>query len=130
MAGIDVDGLDPKQEEAITALLAEPTVAKAAIACGVGERTIHRWLDEPAFSRAYRNARRQAFSHAVSLTQRYAPLAIQTLAKIMADPEAPFPSRVSAATALLKVGRESLELDDLAVRIEALEAAQKAGAIP
>lgn len=127
MAGLEVDGLDPKQEEAITALLAEATVAKAASACGVGERTLHRWLDEPIFARAYRNARRQAFSHAVSLTQRYAPLAIQTLAKIMTDPEAPYPSRVSAASALLKIGRDSLELDDLAVRIDALESAQNAG---
>lgn len=112
-----------KQEKAVLALLAEPTVAKAAEACAIGERTLHRWLDEPAFSRTYRNARRQAFSHAVALTQRYAPLAVQTLAKIMADTDAPYPSRVAAATALLKVGRESLELDDLAVRIEALEAA-------
>jgi hypothetical protein len=128
MAGQKANGLTPKQEQAITALLTEPTVAKAATLAGVGERTLYTWLDEPAFSRAYRHARRQAFSHAVSLTQRYAPLAVQTLAKIMADPEAPYPSRVAAATALLKVGRESLELDDLAQRIDALEAAQEKAA--
>ena len=124
MAGPNTNGLTPKQEQAIITLLSEPTVAKAATLAGVGERTLYTWLDDPAFSRAYRAARRQAFSHAVSLTQRYAPLAVQTLAKIMADPKAPYPSRVAAASALLKVGRESLELDDLAQRIDALEAAQ------
>ena len=126
MAGLEIDGLSPKQEEAIAALLVESTVAKAAAACGISDRNLHRWLDEPAFSRAYRHARRQAFSQAVALTQRYAPLAVQTLAKIMADPEAPYPSRVAAASTLLKVGRDSLELDDLACRIEALEAAAEA----
>lgn len=53
---------------------------------------------------------------------------MQTLAKIMADVQAPYPSRVAAASALLKVGRESLELDDLAQRIDALEAAQEKAA--
>lgn len=128
MASIRENGLTPKQEKAITALLNEPTVAKAAALVDVGERTLHRWLDEPTFSREYRRARRQAFSHAASLTQRYAPLAVQSLAKVMMDVDAPYASRVAAASALLKFGRESLELDDLARRIEALEAAQEQAA--
>ena len=117
------DALSPKQERAILALLQEPTIAKAAKAAKVGERTIHRWLSDSIFGRAYRKARREAFGHAIALTQHYAPLAVNTLATIMADTSAPSHARVTAASTLLKFGREGIELDDLAARVEALEGA-------
>lgn len=123
MSQNSTDGLTPKQEQAIVALLNEPTVTRAAKSLGVNDRTLYRWMDETAFSRAYRKARREAFSQAISLTQRYAPAAIHTLAKIMSDEQAPPTSRVNAATALLRFSRESIELDDLAARVEALERA-------
>src|SRR6185369_2629842 len=47
----------------------------------------------------------------------------QTLVKLMADPKTPAHARVTAASTLLKFGREGIELDDLATRIEALEQA-------
>jgi len=115
-------GLTLAQEKAIVALMAEPSIARAAQACGVHERTIHRWLETPVFMSAYRRARREAFSHAIALTQRYAPLAVQTLAKVMSDDSAPHSARVQAATSLLRFGRDGIELDDLQERIEALEA--------
>ncbi len=105
------------------ALLNQPTLRQAAQACGMGERTLYNWMRQPAFARAYRAARRESFQHAVSLTQRYAALAVNTLAKLLTDPDAPHASRVAAATALLKFSRESIELDDLAQRIESLEQA-------
>lgn len=119
------DGLSTKQENAIVALLNEPSVAKAAQACGLNQKTIHRWLDEPVFSRAYRKARREAFAQAIAASQRYAPVAVQTLAKIMTDATLSVASRVSAATALLKFSRESIELDDLATRVDDLEKSVK-----
>ena len=128
MAGALVDNLTPNQEKAIIALLAEPSLSKAAAACGTGERTLYRWLREPAFKSAYRSARREAFSHAIALTQRYAPLAVQTLAKVMADDNAPHTARVQAATSLLRFGRDGIELDDLQERLEALEAQMAAQA--
>src|SRR5690349_114005 len=103
--------LTAKQESAIAALLTEPTVEKAADAVGVNRRTLYRWLDDAAFKAAYRKARRQAFSHAISLCQKYLPHAVQTLLKVMAKEDAPESARVSAATALMKFGRESIELD-------------------
>jgi hypothetical protein len=114
--------LKAKQEEAIIALLAQPTIKQAAAAAGVGERTMHTWLKEDAaFVAAYRDARRQSFSHAVAMTQQYSSLAVNTLGKIMVDPAAQTSSKVAAASAVLRFGRESMELDDLAVRLEALE---------
>lgn len=116
-------GLTPKQEDAIVRLINEPNIAKVAEACEVTDRTVYRWLQEPAFSAAYRKARRDAFSQAIALTQRYAPMAVNVLAKVMADQDAPHHARVTAAVNLLRFGREAIELDDLAARVEALEQA-------
>jgi hypothetical protein len=123
MATNKVNDLSLEQERAIIALLKEPTVSKAADETGIGERTTYNWLDMPTFSRAYRKARREAFAHAIALTQKYAPHAVQTLVKVMADPDAAAAVKVSAAVAILKFGREGIELDDLAGRVEALEQA-------
>ncbi len=116
-----VDGLSNRQEKALAALIVETSIEKASVACGIPQRTIYQWLERPEFSMAYRRARREAFAHAMSIAQRYSPHAIQTLVKIMADNSTASASRVAAATALLKFSRDSIELDDLSQRIEALE---------
>ena len=66
MAGHPVDGLTPPQEQALAALLKEPTITLAAKASGISESNIYRWLKEPAFKAAYREARREAFAHCCS----------------------------------------------------------------
>ncbi|MGD9600160.1 MAG: hypothetical protein AB7P94_17985 [Steroidobacteraceae bacterium] len=119
-------GLTRDQERAVTALMTEPTVAKAAVAAGVGERSIYRWLrDDATFMAAYRGARRDAFGAAAGVAQRLAPNALVVLAKIMNDTGANTSARVAAAAQVLKFGRDALELDDLAARVEALERSQQ-----
>ncbi len=116
-------GLTAPQERAIIALLNEQSISRAAAVAEVGQRTLYRWLRQPEFSRAYREARREAFGQAIALTQRYAPLAVNTLAQVMMDDGAPTSSKVAAATTILRFGREGIELDDLAARVDALEQA-------
>ena len=115
------NGLTTKQERAIIALLSEPTIAKAADAAQVAQRTLNRWLELPAFNAGYMRARRAAFSQAIALTQRYAPLAVNTLAQMMADKGTSTSARVAAAVAVLRFGREGIELEDLEARVAALE---------
>lgn len=122
------DGLTMKQERAIAALLAQPTIEKAADEAGVSRQTLHRWLGEPAFNEAFRKARREAFTHAVSMAQKYAPAMLNTLASIALDKAATQSARVAASKAVLDYGRESLELDDMARRLERLEAGLEARA--
>jgi len=121
MSNQNDDGLTPKQERTIIALLHEPTLPRAAETVGVHEKTVYRWLTEPRFSSVYRRTRREAFGQAIALTQKYAPMAVQTLAKVMLDPNAPAHARVTAATSLLRFGRDGIELEDLAARVDALE---------
>lgn len=114
-------GLTQRQERALVALISQPTIAKAAEAAEVGERTIHEWIRQDRFGTEYRKRRREAFTQTIALAQRFAPLAMQTLAKALVDDEAPYACKVAAATTILRFGRESLELDDLAERIKAIE---------
>ena len=46
---------------------------------------------------------------------------MNTLAQVMMDQSAPHHAKVAAATTILRFGREGIELDDLAARVEALE---------
>jgi hypothetical protein len=113
--------LTGKQERAIIALCNEPTIHKAAAAVGVTDRTIHRWLNDPEFNQAYLKRRREAFSQAVGMAQRYANVLVTTLVKIAMDATASSSSRVTAAIGALRFGRESMELDDMSMRLETLE---------
>ena len=47
-----------KKEEAIAALLTQPSIEQAARVAGVGPKTLLRWLKLPEFQAAYREARR------------------------------------------------------------------------
>jgi hypothetical protein len=117
----EADGLTGPQAKAIAALLQEPTMQRVADAAGVNVRTLQRWMKDEGFRRAWLAARREAYGQAVSLTQRLAPAAVATFAQVMKDPQAPAAAKVSAASALLRFGREGIELEDFAERLEALE---------
>ena len=45
---------DPKKQKALTALLEQLTIDKAADAAGVDRSTIYRYLKDPDFAAAYR----------------------------------------------------------------------------
>lgn len=113
-----------KEDGALAALLAYPTIGEAAKAAGIGESTLLRWLQDPEFYERFMKARRQAVSHAVSRIQQATTTAVDTLAEVMQDAEAPPASRVSASKTVLDIAFKAVELEDLAVRIEALERAQ------
>ena len=113
--------LKPSQQRAILALLQEPSIAKAARSAGVGVTTLHHWLDDPKFVAAYRRAKRHVFEQAIGLTHRYTALAVNTLAKVMVDPAAPYAPRVTAAAAILRFSRDTIELEDIQERVELLE---------
>jgi hypothetical protein len=93
--------LNRKQEALIAALLTEPTHAAAAAKAGVGETTLHRWLQVPAFDAAYRQTRRELVQAAVGRMQAATGQAVDTLVSI-AKSGARDGDRVRAAVALLE----------------------------
>ena len=50
-----------KKEQAIAALLSHRNVEEAARAIRISANTLQRWIKEPEFDAAYREARRTAF---------------------------------------------------------------------
>jgi len=120
------DKLTTKQEGAIVALLASPSIAEAAKKVGIGTRTLFRWLQDPAFREAYRDARRETVSHAIAMLQAGAMEAVETLRNVMRDAEANAATKVSAAKAVLELSIKAVEVEDLEARIAALEEQQAA----
>ncbi len=120
MAG-KADVLTPQQQKACVALLTETTIAAAAKAAGVGERTLYRWLDDATFAEAYRAARRKAVTQAVARLQQLSSGAVAVLAQVAADKHAPAHSRVAAASKILDLAIKAVELEDVIKRVEALE---------
>jgi hypothetical protein len=120
----DVDlppGLNAKEAAAVEALLQQPIISRAAASVGIHERTLRRWMAAPAVHAALREARRASFGQAIGMTQSYAAVAVSALIKIVQDANASSSARVAGAAVLLKFGREGIELDDLADRIQTLE---------
>jgi transposase len=114
--------LSRKQEDAISALLTQGTLAEAASLTGIGEATLRRWLQRDDFQAAYRRARREAVSQAVAHVQRVSGEAVETLRTIMNDDQKLSGARVTAARVILEMSIKAVELEDLEVRIAALEA--------
>ena len=117
-----VGGKRPRREEAaIAALLAEPTIAAAARRAGVSESTLLRWLREPEFGSEYRAARRLVVESAIGRLQQTATEAVDALARNL---QCGIPAvEVGAAKAVLDQAIRGVELLDLAERVAALERA-------
>ena len=113
--------LNAKQEKALAALLSQPTIREAAREAGVSDRSIFNWLNEPAFSQAYREARAKNVSLAVAGLQRSMGQALEALQDVMTNPDSPASARVSAARTVLELAIRGTELEDLAARVDALE---------
>ena len=112
-----------KKEEAIVALLSQPTVDQAARVVGIAPKTLMRWLQVPEFQAAYRKARREAFGQATARLQQGSGAAASTLLRIMFDKDAPTSSRLRAAESILNHGAKAIEIEDIAARVAALEEA-------
>src|ERR1019366_3474933 len=113
--------LGRKQEEAIAALLSQRSIEDAARACGLGARTLLRWLKLPEFNDAYRKARRAAFSQSIARLQQATTAAVSTLLKVMVDPNTPASTRVRAADSVLDHSAKSIEIEDIEARVAELE---------
>jgi len=117
----DSSKLSHKQLEAIAALLSQRSVEEAARVARVGARTLHRWLKDTEFQKAYQEAVRAAFRQSISRLHQMTGPAVATLGRIMADPASPAASRVRASHYILEHATEALEIEQLKSRLSELE---------
>src|ERR1700728_3306666 len=86
-----------KKELAIAALLNHRNIEEAARAIDIGPATMLRWMKEPDFDAAYREARRQSVHQSVARMQQATGAAGVTILKLMTDPNVPPAVRLRAA---------------------------------
>ena len=103
-------------------MLTCPTLLAAAQQCGLAEVTLYRWLKDPAFETAYRDARRAVIEQAIVQVQHYTGEAVATLRQVMQNPDASASARVSAAKVMLDTAFKVVEVEMLEQRIADLEA--------
>jgi transposase-like protein len=115
--------LERKREEAIAALLTQRNIEEAARRAGISTRTLMRWLQLPEFQKAYRQARRDAYSQAVARLQQGTSAAATILLKTMIDPGTPASVRVRAAEAIFSHAFKAIEIEDIEARGSELERA-------
>jgi hypothetical protein len=112
-----------KQDEALAALLVHPTRKAAAEACGIGLRTMMRYLADPQFAERYGQAKLELVSATTMQLRVNGTAAVSTLSEVAANPLNPpgAAARVSAARAILEFMFEAVELEDVLERLEKLE---------
>lgn len=113
--------LNRKKEQAIVALLEEPTVRDAAERVKISPTTLYKWMALPEFEEAYREARHRAMGEAIARLQQASSKAVATLWEVMDDQEATPASRVTAARAVLELGMRGTEIEVIEVRLKQLE---------
>jgi hypothetical protein len=119
------DKLAPKQETALLAMLTARNVEEAARTAGVPTRSLHRWLTEPMFVNAYLEARRMAYSQAITRLQQMSSAAVTVLGKVLVDANTPASTKVRAADSILDHAAQAIELEDIEARVSELERATK-----
>jgi hypothetical protein len=85
----------------------------------MGETTLFRWLQEPAFQEAYRAARLQVLSAATMQLRQATGAAVDTLKRNLTCGNAS--AEIRAAATILEMAYKSAEVEDLAARIAELE---------
>jgi hypothetical protein len=115
-----------KKEEAIAALLSQPSIDQAARVIGIAPKTLVRWLQMPEFKAAYHKARRDAFGQATARLQQASGAAVSTILKIMLDKDAPVASRLRAAESVVDHAAKAIEIEEIEARVSELERAAEA----
>ena len=112
---------EDRREKTLAALLSQPTIKQAAKAAGIGERTMHNYLDDPDFKREYNERRRNMLESACGALAYSVGDAITALMEITTDKKASKIARVNAARTILEYALKTFEEMDLQSRIEVLE---------
>lgn len=115
--------LTGKKAKALEALLDGSNVQDAALAAGVNRKTLGRWLSyDMEFWRAYQRHSQSSLQLAARRLANKLDMAVDMLASVMEDDEAPASLRLRAAQQVIDGSLRLLEAADFAERLTSLEA--------
>jgi hypothetical protein len=110
---------EDRMEQAIAALLTEPSHALAAVKAGISEATLQRWLLDPAFRDAYRQARRAVLETAIGHLQQATGEAVAALKRNLTCGSPP--AEIRSAVAIFELSLRGLDSLDLAAELDTLK---------
>jgi hypothetical protein len=110
-----------KMEQAIAVLLSYRSVEAAARAMGISVNTLLRWMKQPEFEAALREARRKVLSQAIERLQNAADAAAKTVLKIMLNSNSPTGIQLRAAEIVLDQAAKAGEIERIEARLARLE---------
>jgi hypothetical protein len=116
---------DAVREQTILALLSEPTIQRAAERCGIGERTLRRWLTlDAGFKAEYDAARTVLFQAGMSRIQALTGRAVDALEDLLGAKKYPA-VRLGAARTVTEIGMHQHDADTIMRKLDEIEAAQR-----
>ena len=113
--------LKGKQSIFLQALLESRTKEEAIAKAEINRHTAYRYLKEPEFRQALREARREVVSLVSQRLSQSGEKAINVLIDVVEDEDSPPSSKVQASRTILEYLYKSYEQDELETRIEELE---------
>jgi len=113
--------MQEKQAKAIAALFSSKTLQEAAESLKINESTLFRWMQRPAFKKAFLVAKQRAVSQAITQLQQATGDAVKALKKIINDKVAPPGNRVTAARTVLEMAFKGFEIEAIEERVSNLE---------
>ena len=114
------DGINSRKNKALAALLSEPTIKRAAEVSGIGERTIHKYLNDAEFRQALTDAESELLSNAQRILIQGQEVALRVLMDVMEN--STDNNRRLAAVSWLELTLRLRELVSIEDRIKKLEA--------
>ena len=118
---MDEPKLTAKQVKGLEALLDGANIQDAAAAAGVNRKTLGRWLTDPLFWKTYQLNSRHALELAARRLTGKLDMAVDMLASVMEDDEAPPGVRLRAAQQVIEGSLKLLDVTDIQERLAALE---------
>lgn len=123
----DMADLNIRQDKFLKALLEAGSIDEACRAANINRTTGYKYLKDPIFMEEYRAIRREAMQQVTARLQKKSEEAVEVLAEIMLDGDAPTGSRVQSAKNVLDVAYRSLELDDIQLQIDDIKTSLEQG---
>jgi hypothetical protein len=124
---VSADVLTPNELAALASMLVPGTMTEAAARAGIDERTLRRYLAQPTFRTALREAQGAAVMAASSALADASSAAVELLKRMLTDAEAPHTAQVAAARTILQFATQSIVDAEMAAQLEALKAADAKG---
>ena len=109
----------------ITKLLTVPTLRQAALETGISERTVARWMNDPAFVAELNAAKVEMTANVTSQLRAAASGAVSTLIAVSTNPAYAENARVSAAAKILDNFIKCNTLESIESRLAQLESGQE-----